>query len=273
MGKSVIVSNSNFTTDVLQQSYEKLVLVDFYATWCGPCQMLKPLLEKLVQEYDFVLATVDIDQHPDLAHTYQVQGVPDVRIVSQGEVQEGFVGVLPEPKLRALLSKFKLKSALEVGLEAIQVAKTAGDLPEVERLFTALLQKYPGDRPLRLQAANFLMSQNQLEEADTVLAPIQEYEREFFSQAKAIRGLIQFKLVSTQLVTENELDEQYLQAICLTLEGNYEMALQGFLSIVSCDRSYRDDGARKAMLTIFDLLGDSHPLAKNYRKQLMLTLY
>ena len=64
------------------------MLVDFFAQWCGPCQMLKPIIEKLAQEYDFVLAKVDIDQSPELAHTYGVEGVPDVKVVVDGTVNE-----------------------------------------------------------------------------------------------------------------------------------------------------------------------------------------
>jgi putative thioredoxin len=64
MGSSISVDRDRFDSEVIQKSYEKPVLVDFFATWCGPCQMLKPMLEKLVQEYDFVLAKVDIDQNP-----------------------------------------------------------------------------------------------------------------------------------------------------------------------------------------------------------------
>ena len=92
MGISIEVDNTTFDTEVLKNSHKKPVLVDFYATWCGPCKMLKPILEKLVQEYDFILAKVDVDQNPHLAQTYGIEGLPDVRVVSVGEVKTGFVG-------------------------------------------------------------------------------------------------------------------------------------------------------------------------------------
>jgi putative thioredoxin len=273
MGTSIVVSSNTFELEVLQQSYEKPVLVDFFATWCGPCQMLKPMLEKLVQEYDFILAKVDIDQNPDLANAYGVEGVPDVRVVSQGQVLQGFVGVLPEPQIRDLLAQLNLQSTLETGLTAIQVAKTAGDTEEVKRLFNTLIERYPDNRLLQLEAAQFLISQNKLESAEKLLSSIQEYEREYFSKAQAMRGLIQFQRdVETQNII-SELDELYLKGARLALDSQFEASLQTFLELVGRDRQYRKDGARKAMITLFDLLGDSHPLTKEYRKKLMLVLF
>ena len=103
------VNQSTFLAEVLEKSHQTPVVVDFFATWCGPCQMLKPLLEKLVPEYGLVLAKVDIDENPGLAQEYGVSGVPDVRIVVDGLVQPGFVGMLPEPKLREMLQRLKFK--------------------------------------------------------------------------------------------------------------------------------------------------------------------
>lgn len=273
MGASIVVSSNTFESEVLQQSYEKPVLVDFFATWCGPCQMLKPMLEKLVKEYDFVLAKVDIDQNPDLANVYGVEGVPDVRIVSQGEVLQGFVGVLPELQIREMLLQLNLQSSLEIGLSAIQVAKTAGDIEEVKRLFNTLIERYPDNRTLLLEAAQFLISQTKLESAETLLSGIQEHEKDYFSQAQGMRGLIQFHRDWETQTIASELDELYLKGARLALDGQFEAALETFLELVGRDRHYRKDGARKAMLTLFDLLGDSHPLTKEYRKQLMLVLF
>ncbi len=276
MSMSVDVTSDNFAAEVVQRSHDKPVLVDFFAHWCGPCQLLKPMLEKLAQEYDFVLAKIDIDQNPELAKTYGVEGVPDVRIVVDGAIANGFVGMLPEPQVRELLTQLHLKSPLEEGLDAIRASRASGDLVQTKRLFGELIQTYPDDRQLILEAAHFLVSQNSLESAEKLLAVIQPSEKPYFQMAQAVRGLIQFTRELTTLTesaAESDLDQDYIQAVKATLGDDYEAALQGFLAIVGRDRKYRQDGARKAMITVFDLLGDDDPLTKDYRKKLMQTLY
>ncbi|NEP52979.1 MAG: thioredoxin fold domain-containing protein, partial [Moorea sp. SIO3C2] len=169
MGFSVDVTSSNYATEVLEKSFEKPVLVDFFATWCGPCQLLKPTLEKLAKEYDFVLAKVDIDRNQDLANNFRIEGVPDVRIVTNGDIIPGFVGVLPENQLREMLARLNLKSELDIGLEEARVAMASEDIPRSKQLFKQLIAKYPDNQNLVIEAAHFLVHINEAEEATTLL--------------------------------------------------------------------------------------------------------
>nr|WP_287275844.1 MULTISPECIES: tetratricopeptide repeat protein [unclassified Okeania] len=272
MGISIEVDNTTFATEVLKNSHKKPVLVDFYATWCGPCKMLKPILEKLVQEYDFILAKVDVDHNPELAQTYGVEGVPDVKIVTQGEVKPGFVGVLSEPKLRNFLGELNLKSELETELETLRNLTKSGELKQAKNLLDQLFQKYPRNISLIIEAAKFLVSLNRLEEAQKLIETIGENNREFYPQIQAVKGLIHFKQ-EAENPGDSELDKMYAQACSLTLSANYEEALKLFLDIVTRNRKYKNDGARKAMLAIFNILGDDNSTSKEYRKQLLLNLY
>ncbi|MDJ0553204.1 MAG: tetratricopeptide repeat protein [Microcoleaceae cyanobacterium MO_207.B10] len=272
MGTSIEVNSTTFPTEVLENSHEKPVLVDFYATWCGPCKILKPTLEKLVQEYNFILAKVDVDQNPDLAQTYQIEGVPDVRIVTQGEVKPGFVGVMSEPKLRQLLAELNLNSELETELETLQNLTKSGDFQQAKSLLDQLFHKYPNNPTIIIEAAKFLISLNRLEEANKLIETLGENNREYYPQIQQVKALIHFKQ-EAENPGDSELDQTYAKACSLTLSANYEQALELFLGLVSTNRRYKNDGARKAMLAIFNILGDDNSLSKEYRQQLLLNLY
>ncbi|MGK7904498.1 MAG: tetratricopeptide repeat protein [Hormoscilla sp.] len=272
MGSTVEVNSSNFTTEVLEKSYEKPVLMDFFATWCGPCKMLMPILEGLLAEYDFILAKIDIDQNPDLANTYGVEGVPDVKIAIDGQVRPGFVGVKPEPELRQILEGLNLTSELEMGLQAIQTASASGDLQQAKQLLDQLFAKYPENPHVTIAAAKFLVSLHQLEDAEKLLGTIREDDREHYRQAQAVKALIHFQQEADN-PGDSELDQLYAKGCRLALAQEHDEALQIFLDIVGKSRKYKQDGARKAMLVVFGLLGDEHPLTKQYRKQLQLQLY
>lgn len=274
MGSSIVATQSNFEVEVIQASYQTPVLVDFFATWCGPCQMLKPILEKLVQEHNFILAKVDIDQNPELANAYAVEGVPDVRIVQKGTMTNGFVGVLPEPKLRELLSdRLKLKSAIEVELDAIHQARQSGNTAEVQERFLNLIEQYPQNRRLLLDAAHFFRETGDLDKAEYLSSQILEHEKEFLAEAQTLKALIQFQRDVDAPILDSESDSLYIEGAKLVLQQEYEAALEHFLTLAGRDRKYRNDGARKAMISIFNLLGDDHPLTSQYRKRLMQTLY
>jgi putative thioredoxin len=273
MGSSLTVDRASFAAEVLEKSRQTPVLVDFFATWCGPCQLLKPLLEKLTQEYDFVLAKVDIDAEPELAQEYGVQGVPDVRIVIDGVVNEGFVGVLPEPQLRQLLAQLNLNSQLDVELEAIYTQADAGNIVGAQSRLDDLLQRYPSNFGLVLEAANFYLEANQLQRSETLLASIPDREKEFAHHRDRLTALIYFKQVATEPTAEHPLDSSFQAIAQHVLAEQYEAAFDGLLELIGRDRTYRKDGARKAMLKLFTWLGDEHPLTKDYRKKLMLILY
>jgi putative thioredoxin len=273
MGHVIDVNVVNFEDEVVDASRHKPVLVDFFAQWCGPCQLLKPMLERLVEEYDFVLAKVDIDQNPDLARAYGVEGVPDVRIVQAGEMKPGFVGALPEPKLRDLLISLGLRSALERKMETLKQAIAHQDLDSAKTQFHQLLEEYPQNQQLRLEAAKFMMSLDELDQAATLISDIPESDRTFGAQAKVLKSIIELKQISQNVIPQTELDESFVKAANLALKQDFETALMLLMEVLTRDRTYRDDGARKAMITIFGMLGDDHPLTRHYRKQLMLTLY
>jgi putative thioredoxin len=272
MGSSIEVDSHSYSTEVMAKSFEKPVIVDFFATWCGPCQLLKPILEKLAKEYDFVLAKVDIDRSPDLANQYGIEGVPDVRVITKGEMMPGFVGVLPEEQIRQLLNRLNLKSEIEVELENIWEAKARGDLQQAKKIFDRLFDLYPENQLVIIEAANFLISLNEWESATKILGTIDPEESQYYLQAKRLQSLIFFKQ-EAESTGESELDKNFSSAARLVVLEDYESALKSFLEIVKSNRKYKNDGARKAMLEIFNFLGNDNSLTKKYQQELMMALY
>ncbi len=272
MGYSIDVNEENFEEVVIGKSYEKPVVVDFWAEWCGPCRILKPVLEKLAKEYDFILAKVNVDMNPNIAQEFGVHGIPDVKIIINGKVVDEFVGALPEPKIREILSKH-IKTEADKLLEEAKILTLSGNREKAEQIYKELLDKYPENKKIILEAAKFFINENKLDIAEKLLNEIKEYDREYFTEAQAVKELITFKRTCEEGEETTELDRMFKEASCAVLEGNYKKALDIFLEIVQRDRSYRDDGARKAMVAIFNLLGEGNELTKEYRRKLAMVLY
>jgi putative thioredoxin len=124
------VTRDNFEREVIERSREVPVVVDYWAAWCGPCQMLGPVLEREAQEREgeFVLAKVDVDANPELAGRYQIQGIPAVKAFRNGEVVREFVGALPPAAVAQFLDELTGPSGAE---RLVDELSASGVLPDV----------------------------------------------------------------------------------------------------------------------------------------------
>ena len=127
-GFAVDVDARNFNKEVMEASREVPVVIDFWAPWCGPCKVLKPMLEKLAVEYGgkFKLVKINSDESIDLAKEFGVRSIPDVRAIRNGKQVGSFVGALPLPQLRAFIDKL-IPSASEVERARARDLLAAGD--------------------------------------------------------------------------------------------------------------------------------------------------
>ncbi len=266
---SIDVNEENFERQVLQSRIP--VLVDFWAPWCAPCKMLKPVLEKLAQEYEgrFLLAKVNSDENPDLARRYHVRGIPDVRLFAGGEPVDGFTGVLPESGVRQFLER-AIPSPSE------ELRRKAATLPpgEAKPMLVESLRLDPENAPTRLDLAEILVSEGEIRGAKAMLEGMEENEKllklqkriEFIEKGAAAPG--EHELL--EMIEKNPLDpEPRMQLAGLhASKQRYEAALEQLLEVVRADRTQQE--ARRTMLSIFEIAPPD--LVSRYRKLLASAL-
>ncbi|HEX2058429.1 MAG TPA: thioredoxin, partial [Actinomycetota bacterium] len=138
------VTDASFENDVLRKSFEKTVVVDFWAEWCGPCRMLTPVLERLADESsDWVLAKVDVDANPRVSAAFGIQSIPAVKAFRDGKQVGEFMGALPESQVRKWLEGLG-PSEGELALVVAEEAEAAGNLEEARSGYEQALKEEPG---------------------------------------------------------------------------------------------------------------------------------
>ncbi|HZV37948.1 MAG TPA: thioredoxin, partial [Pseudoxanthomonas sp.] len=162
-------TTATFETEVLQKSLESPVLVDFWATWCGPCKTLGPILEKLAAEYNgaFRLAKVDVDQEQQIAAAFQIRSVPTVFLVKGGQLVDGFPGALPEGQLREFLKQHGIEPAAASNDEPVEAAPL--DPHEQVVALRHAVAAEPDKAELRLDLALALLKTGATAEAEQLL--------------------------------------------------------------------------------------------------------
>ena len=264
----------NFDVDVIERSREKPVLVDFWAAWCGPCRVIGPVLERLADQNgdDWELRKLDTEKHPTIARQYRITSIPAVKLFVDGEVKDEFVGALPEQVIvdwlkRTLPSKFREQ------LNRAEALVAEGNFGEAHYLLSEVMENDPDDeRGIALMAQVELYSDpvKAAETADRI--PLGSDRFETAEAIKALSGLFRYVEMPDDL-DEAPVKADYLNAIRLLREGQNEAALEGFIDIIRRNRYYDDDGARKAVIAVFKLLGEDHETTRSYRNPFANALY
>jgi putative thioredoxin len=279
------VGTADFQEKVLDASHRAPVLVDFWAEWCAPCRILKPILEKLATDYGgrFLLAKLNSDQNQELAAQFGVRGIPNVKAFSKGKLVDEFTGALPEAQIRAFIDNL-LPSPAEPLRVAAQEARARGDAEVAISLLADARELDPADEAVQLDLAEIHLDQHQVDAARAILDVLEHRARD-----EARHGALQarLKLVAAGAGADpaalaaridanpDDLDARLQLTHALALAHDYRPALEQLLAIVRRDRKWQDEAARKAMLDLFTVLGsNSHydDLVREFRIQLARTL-
>ncbi len=273
-----------FRQDVIDQSNDVPVVVDFWAEWCQPCKQLMPVLEKLAEEFDgrFILMKINVDELPEIAGAFGVQSVPFVIAMVDGEPASQMPGILPEPQLREWLESFCASPAVEAYNAGLQ-AEIAGDLETAELSFRQATELEKETAAFRIALARVLLGLDREQECQEILAELQkrgflEPEAESLKEQLALRAQVEESGGTTQARAALEADPnnvalQITLAEALSVDKQYGEACEMLLAVIAADSTEIRDRAKDAMVVILSAMGPKSQQAGEFRRRLATAFY
>ncbi len=279
-------TTADFDQLVIENSFHKPVLVDFWAEWCAPCKVLMPMLQQITEEYqgELLLAKVNCDIEQDIVARFGIRSLPTVVLFKDGQPVDGFAGAQPESAVRALLEPHVQMPppAAADPLEQAQAAFAESHFAESEAILQSVLSEDNTNAQALILYARCLAERGELSEARTVLDAVKTDDHKaalagaraqltFLSQAADLPDAADLK---ARLAKDPGDDEAVYQlAIQQLARQQYEAALDALLKLFVRNRSYSEGLPHKTLLQVFELLGNDHPLVTVYRRKLFAALY
>ncbi|WP_375741267.1 thioredoxin [Pseudomonas boanensis] len=279
-------TGADFDQAVIQSSFQKPVLVDFWADWCAPCKALMPLLAQITESYqgELLLAKVNCDIEQDIVMRFGIRSLPTVVLFKDGQPVDGFAGAQPESAIRTMLEPHvQQPAAPECNLlDSAQALFAEGRIGEAENLLKQLLTEDNTNAAALILYGRCLAERGELGEAEAVLNAVKSDEHKqalagaraqltFLRQAADLPEVASLKSRLAQDAGDDE--ALYQLSIQQLSRQQYEPALDGLLKLFVRNRSHADGLPHKTLLQVFDLLGNDHPLVTTYRRKLYQAIY
>lgn len=280
---SVDVTLDNAQQHIIDESFKRLVLVDFWAEWCGPCKSLTPILEKLAAEYQgqLLLAKVNADEQQGLAGQFGVRSLPTVMLVKEGQPLDGFAGAQSEAQIRQLLEQY-LPKVWEQTLKQAREQLEAGDHSAALPLARQAYEESNQAPEVGCLLAQVMVELNRIEEAEDVLGRIKLADQDALYQQVAAQLKLKKESSKTPEIEALEkaraedpdnLDLAYKLALQLSQQGYHRPALELLMEILRKDLNFSDGQAKKTLMDIVASLGKGDPLAAEFQRKLFTLLY
>jgi len=280
-------TTKDFMRDVIDASREVPVLVDFWAPWCGPCRQLTPLLEKAVRAAKGAvrLVKLNIDEHPQIPGQMGVQSIPAVFAFQDGRPIDGFVGALPEARIKAFVARLIGDESADTAadLESAEAALDAGDVNSAAQTFAEALQKDAENARATAGLAKCYIKTGDLVRAEQTLALVPPTKADSAPVASARASLELAKkaanagdaeaLRTKLVINPGDTQSRFDLALALNARGDRQGALDELLTIIRKDRAFNDDAARKQLLQLFDAWGVNDPATVSGRQRLSSLLF
>jgi len=280
----------SFMADVIEASMSTPIIVDFWAPWCGPCKQLTPILEKVVAaaQGKVRMVKVNIDENPEIAQQLRIQSIPMVYGFKQGRPVDGFQGAVPESQVRSFVERLvggEVKSPVEEAVDEAKAAGEAGDWPTAAAIFAQVLQHEPENAAALAGLARAALEEGDLENARSFVERIPAGDRNDPFVAGAVSAVeLAGETAGTDLaevealrakVAANPKDHQarFDLAMALFAARLGEEAADELLAIVSADRQWNDEAARKQLVKFFEAWGPTDPLTLQSRRKLSSVLF
>ncbi len=282
-------TTESFNRDVVDASKERLVLVDLWAPWCGPCKQLGPTLEKIVNNAGGAvsLVKIDIDQNPQIAQALRVQSIPAVFAFKSGQPVDAFMGALPESEIKKFIEKnadgaigpSPVEAAMEAGVAALE----EDNIEIALAAFAQILDIEPDNAEAKGHLARIYLKMNEMEAAENLLDTLEEADRKnpAVSAAFAALSLAQNAADAgdlAPLLARVEEDPDNLEARLELARAqigaqHYTDGGNQLLEIIRRDQEWQDAIARQELLKLFEVLGPMHDITKELRRGLSSLLF
>ncbi|WMS44827.1 thioredoxin [Acuticoccus sp. MNP-M23] len=279
-------TTQTFMVDVVEASRDSVVLVDFWAPWCGPCKQLTPIIEKAVAAFDGVsLVKMNIDDHPEIAGQLGIQSIPAVIAFSKGQPVDGFVGAQTESQIRAFLERVAgpAGDGIAEALEAADAARVAGDFHQAAAIYTQILQN-DGEHAGAIAGLGFVsLDAGDTAGAEELLNSVTP-EMRAKPEIQALEAALRLKEQAASLgeaaklrlaVEENPEDHQARLdlAIALAAEGDRKGAVDELVVILRREADWNEGAARKELLNFFEAWGPTDPATLAGRRKMASVLF